>query len=187
MLATSRCGRSARVLARCTISVNASFIRYLSTASSQEFQIKRTLNIPKTVMYDTVGDVQRYQYFVPYCLGSEVLKTENNVPSWATLRIGWDRLDEKFDSKLEYTKDTVTAVAANNKIFKELYCKWTIIEVNATRCTAMLQLRFLFQNPLYNLLTQKFGQSIAKKMIEAFSTRSYELYKRELNRPLRVR
>jgi len=140
---------------------------------AQDYKIKRMMRLPKQKMYDVVGNVSEYSEFVPYCLGSTIVqKKENGTPEKAVLRVGWNQLDENFMSDLVYTDEQVCAMAADNSMFKELSCKWTVTEVAAKQCQVELVLRFEFQNKLYDFMAQSAGPLVAKKMIEAFTQRA---------------
>lgn len=144
---------------------------------AQEFCIQRVLRLPKRHMYEVVGDVEKYHEFVPYCLESTVLKPHSDTkPAVARLRVGWKSLDEKFESLVTYSENTVSAIASNNEMFKELSSIWTIKDLNAKQCSVTLQLRFQFQNALYDFMAQSAGGLVAKKVVEAFTKRATEAW-----------
>lgn len=142
---------------------------------SQTYRIKRVLNIPAPLMYSVVGDVQQYHEFVPYCRRSHVTAQENGRPSRATLIVGWDSIEEEFESRLAYTPTTVVAEAANNNMFRELKCEWTVKPVQDDKCMADLKLTFAFQNNMYNLVSKAAGPAVSRAMIHAFSQRAEKL------------
>lgn len=149
--------------------------RAFTRALSQSYRIKRVLNLPASLMYDVVGDVEQYQEFVPYCKRSHVTAHENGHPSRATLIVGWDAIEDEFESKLTYTPTTVVAEAANNKMFKELKCEWSVKPVQDDKCLADLKLTFAFQNNMYNLVSKAAGPAVSRAMIQAFSNRAQEI------------
>lgn len=144
-----------------------------SRGYAQDFKIKRMMRLPKQQMYEVVGDVSKYSEFVPYCLGSTVVRrSESGRPAQAELRVGWETLDEKFLSDLEFTENQVRASAADNKMFKELVCEWEVQEIAPKQCQVELTLRFEFQNKIYDFVAQNAGTLVAKKMVEAFTKRA---------------
>lgn len=151
---------------------------------SQDFRIKRVLRIPKRHMYAAVGDVGRYKEFVPYCVDSQVISSDGEITK-ALLKVGWNQLEEQFESSVTYSEDHVVATAANNKMFEELQCEWTIREIQPDQCMAALKLRFKFHNKLYDFMAQGAGNVVSKKMIEAFSKRGTEISRsdEEYNNP----
>lgn len=126
-------------------------------------------------MYSVVGDVEHYHKFVPYCKRSEVTAHENGKPSRATLIVGWDAIEDEFESRLSYTPTTVVAEAADNNMFKELKCEWTVKPVQDDKCMADLKLTFAFQNNMYNLVSKAAGPAVSRAMIQAFSNRAHEI------------
>lgn len=133
-------------------------------------------------MYEVVGDVEKYHEFVPYCLGSTITKHQSGEkPAVAQLRIGWKNLDEKFESFVTYSDNTVLATASDNDMFKQLSSEWTIKDLNANQCSVALKLRFQFQNAIYDFMAQSAGGLVAKKMVEAFTKRASELWQQKNN------
>lgn len=143
---------------------------------AQDYRIKRVLRIPKKHMYAAVGNVEKYKEFVPYCVDSQVVKSDDKHTT-ALLKVGWNNLEEQFESAVTYSDDQVIATAANNKMFEELQCEWTIREIQADQCMAALKLSFKFHNKLYDLVAQGAGKAVSKKMIDAFSKRGMEIAK----------
>lgn len=143
---------------------------------AQDYRIKRVLRIPKEHMYSAVGDVAKYKEFVPYCVDSQVVESNGKETS-ALLKVGWNQLEEQFESSVTYSDDQVVATAANNKMFEELQCEWTIREIQADQCMAALKLRFKFHNKLYDMVAQGAGKAVSKKMIDAFSKRGIDIAK----------
>lgn len=154
---------------------NALFPKYVRTYA-QDFRIKRVLRLPKSQMYSVVGDVAKYREFVPYCTDSRVT-TQSDQEVTAVLKVGWKQLEDEFESVVTYSKDQVRATAANNRMFEELECEWTVKEIQPDQCLAALKLRFKFHNKLYDFMAQSAGNSVSKKMIEAFIKRAYDVNK----------
>lgn len=149
-----------------------------------------------------------YDQFLPYCQKSTITSTdpETNLPTRATLDVGWGNFFEKYESILTYTsrfrstssysadpsarteyvdpdknitKKSVTAEAANSTMFKKLYTKWTIMPVpkHPEKCAVNFELEFCFNSNLYNAVSKNFGPSLAEVMVKAFTERAKELDK----------
>lgn len=133
------------------------------------------------VLYTAVADVKSYEEFLPYCKESTITARdpETDKPTKAILNVGWGQFEETFESVLKFDKEdtTVIAEAANSKMFKTLYTRWTILPLpnaknNVKKCAVDFQLKFCFNSSLYNTVSKNFGPSISSIMIGAFTKRA---------------
>lgn len=147
----------------------------------QKYKIKRMVKINPQVLYDVVADVHRYHEFIPYCQQSKITEVDGatNRPKRAVLQVGWNQINESFESNLAYDDCTVIAEAFNNEMFKTLYTKWVITSAPKNPAIAQVdfELKFCFNSTIYNAFSKNFGPSIASLMIKAFTTRAMELQK----------
>ncbi|KAF5101816.1 hypothetical protein D0Z00_000678 [Geotrichum galactomycetum] len=155
---------------------------FLSLSSDlQKYKIKRIVKIDPQVLYDVVADVHRYHEFIPYCQQSQITEVDaaTNRPKRAVLQVGWNQINESFESSLTYDERTVIAEAFNNDMFKTLYTKWVILPAPKNSAIAQVdfELKFCFNSTIYNAFSKNFGPSIASLMIKAFTTRAIELQK----------
>lgn len=146
--------------------------------SIQEYQVKKTVNVPPAKMFEIVSDVSKYKEFVPFVEKSYITKHDDEgMPSIAGLRVGWNQFDEQFECTLRCQKDRlVIAESANILIFDTLYTKWNFREVqnagSSPSCEVTLELKYHFKNPLYNTVSSLFSDQVSKIMIEAFEKRA---------------
>lgn len=166
----------------CTLSPTIPRRSFLSLSDNlQKYKIKRVVKINPKVLYDVVADVHRYHEFIPYCQKSQITEVDpaTSRPKRAVLQVGWNQINENFESSLTYDNCTVIAEAFNNEMFKTLYTKWVITPApkNAAIAQVDFELKFCFNSTLYNAFSKNFGPSIASLMIKAFTTRAMELQK----------
>ncbi|KAK9471973.1 dehydrase and lipid transport-domain-containing protein [Dipodascopsis tothii] len=147
-------------------------------AGEQTYKLSRVLRHRPDRLYAVVSDIDAYERFIPYCKRSKVTARDGaGEPAEATLGVGWQSFDESFESRLTCTRPTVVvAEALNRTVFRTLYTRWTLAPAAGGRHTRVdFELRFWFQNPLYNAAASSFGGAVSELMIAAFEKRAREL------------
>lgn len=173
----------AQTLARLTVGTRRAFVQpYRSYA--QEYTINRTVRLPKQRMYNTIGDVERYPEFVPYCTGCTVSEPVKNADSQLSerkvfLKIKWNQYEDGFESMVAKTDDEIHSYAVNSDMFTELKCLWRVTELDDQKCNVEMKLVYHFQNPLYNLVSKGAGRLVSKAMITAFLNQAAKEHHRD--------
>lgn len=92
-------------------SLNASLKRtFLSFSNDiQTYRIKRVVRNRPDVLYSVVADVESYSQFIPFCEHSVITDTdpESGVPRRAVLQVGWNHINERFESELKFSDQIV--------------------------------------------------------------------------------
>lgn len=144
---------------------------------AQEYVINRVVRVPKQRMYDTIGDVERYPEFVPYCTGCDVHAPEAGLGGRRVyLKIKWKQFEDGFESIMSKSEDEIHSWAVNSEMFTELRCLWSVHALTETQCNVQLKLVYQFQNPLYNMVSQGAGRLVSRAMIAAFLGRAVKLH-----------
>lgn len=136
---------------------------------------KRIVPYSPEQMYDLVADVNRYREFLPWCMGSRVRKTQGSVID-ADLIIGFKIYREKFGSRVELDRDTMTIKTAYlDGPFKYLRNQWVFLP-HEQGCLVDFYVDFEFRSrTLQRILEPLFGEAV-KRMVRAFETRAENLY-----------
>lgn len=92
------------------------------------------------------------------------------------MKIKWNQYEDGFESHVLKTENEIHSWATNSDMFTELKCLWSVNEINTSNCNVGLRLIYNFQNPLYNYVSKGAGKFISKAMINAFLTRATKLH-----------
>ncbi|ODQ67996.1 cyclase/dehydrase, partial [Nadsonia fulvescens var. elongata DSM 6958] len=149
-------------------------------ASSQKEQIytlRRIVRHPQSRLYQVVSDVESYSQFIPYCVESAITERDlqTSQPTRAKIKVSWKNIDEMYESKLTCIEPREVFVESLNlNLFKTLYTKWDLEPLKGKEdemCLLKLELRFSFNNPLYNIATKSFGPAFTSVLLKAFEER----------------
>ncbi|RPB01046.1 hypothetical protein L873DRAFT_1735663, partial [Choiromyces venosus 120613-1] len=148
--------------------------------SLQRFTARKSLPYPPRALFNLVSDINAYQHFLPYCLSSNVTRTcpQTNLPTEATLRVGWGSFDETFASVVACSPEagTVEANGDRNELFERLVTRWAVKRGEGEEGTLVeLFLEFGFRNPLYAAVSSAVAPKVAEIMIQAFEKRAGEV------------
>lgn len=158
-------------------SVNAAKLS-AKNSENHTHTLTRTLAVPTPIAYSVVADVSRYHEFIPYCTHSFITeRDENDQPTIAGLRVGFQSFDEEFECDLTCDKDKeVLAVSTTHSLFYHLHTKWSFKEMNSLKhhqhCKVTLELSYRFKSPLYHSVSGVFGASVSELVMKAFEKRA---------------
>lgn len=93
-----------RALPRTAMLCERNHRSFWGSANPTRLTERRRLSIPVATMFDVVLDVDRYNEFLPYCVGSKV--TRRNSPSSfeADLVIGFGTVNASYTSVVDFQR-----------------------------------------------------------------------------------
>lgn len=126
-------------------------------------------------MFDLVKDVDRYEEFLPWCGGSELLSHEGNRLCG---RIDVERIGvrQSFSTCNICDEPRRMEIELKDGPFKSLHGSWEFIALREDACKVVLSLEFEFSSKLMNAAFGKVFHQIANTMVESFSKRAREVY-----------
>ncbi|KHJ43872.1 polyketide cyclase/dehydrase [Trichuris suis] len=138
-------------------------------------------NYPIEKMFGIAADVNRYKEFVPWCIGSKIVRKVDERCSEVQLTVGFPPVVESYVS---------TSVSSDTRLFKQLISIWQFYVVDsdpANTChlsfsvgyklsAPFFTVMYEFQSPLHAAIASLFFDEVTKKMIVAFTERARTLY-----------
>ncbi len=135
---------------------------------------QRILPYPPEKLFDLVADIERYADFLPWCVGSRVLRREGNVV-YADLMIGFKMIRETFTSKVTLTPTSRIDVEYQKGPFRHLTNRWEF-RPHAHGCEIDFYIDFEFRSRLLRNLIEPLFNEAVRRMVSAFETRAREVY-----------
>ena len=133
--------------------------------------------LPYTVkqLYNIVIDVEKYPDFLPWCIGSTVIKKRDTNNFDAKLKVGYKTIDEEYISRVsgDYLKE-ISSNAISGP-FKLLESRWKFNKVNDF-CEVEFSIRYEFKSFLLGKLMGSLFKKASEKMFQAFQDRAKNLY-----------
>lgn len=126
-------------------------------------------------MFDLVNDVRRYPEFLPWCSRTEVL-SESADHIEATLYLAKGGLSYSFTTRNQLDRPSIMRIALVDGPFKTLEGEWRFTELSAEASKVELHLNFEFSGKLTSLAMSKVFNSVASTLVDAFVTRSDQIY-----------
>jgi coenzyme Q-binding protein COQ10 len=137
---------------------------------------KRDLPYSRAQLFDLVADVEKYPEFLPWCVGSRVRSSEENVII-ADLVIGYKLFRERFTSKVTLDKPARIDVAYTNGPFRYLDNHWVFDEAaDGKSCAIDFYVDFEFRSKLMQKMIGVVFNEAVKRMVQAFENRAHDLY-----------
>jgi len=128
-------------------------------------------------MFALVADVESYPAFLPWCAEARVLAREADAIK-ARLTVAKSGIRQSFVTRNTHREFERIELQLVEGPFKRLQGAWSFSPAGVHGCVVALQLEFDFANRLVALTFGKAFQSVAGRLIEAFSARAGELYGR---------
>lgn len=136
----------------------------------------RSLPYTREQMFALVADIAQYPQFLPWCLGSRILRREGNV-IYADLIIGFKMFREQFTSKVTLNAPDAISVDYIKGPLKHLTNEWKFLESESGGgCTIDFLVDFEFKNHLLEKIMGSLFTEAAHRMVHSFETRACALY-----------
>ncbi|CDW59119.1 coenzyme Q binding protein COQ10 B [Trichuris trichiura] len=131
---------------------------------------------PIEKMFCIAADVNRYKEFVPWCIGSKVVRKVDERCSEVQLTVGFPPVVESYVSTVTLIRPyLVKSVSSDTRLFKQLISLWHFSRLFQYR-NDYFQVMYEFQSPLHAAIASLFFDEVTKKMIVAFTERAKKLY-----------
>ena len=136
---------------------------------------QRVLPYSPKQMFDLVAEIDRYDEFLPWCVGARIKERKENIVL-ADLVIGFWMFRERFGSR-------VTFLPARCRIeteyidgpFKHMRSNWEFEDVERG-CEVRFDVDFEFKSRLLQGAAGLFFQDAMTRIVRAFEARARELY-----------
>ena len=144
-----------------------------NAATSRAHKERRLVKFSNEELYQVVSHVESYHKFVPWCIGSNILRSSpTNLE--AELVVGYGIFNEKYisDVELKYPS-SIVAVSKQTNLLEYMTTKWSFspCSSNPRHCWVIFEVDFKFKSPLYNQISDMFLQDIINSMVSAFEGR----------------
>lgn len=141
---------------------------------------QRELPYSAQQMYDLVGDVARYDEFLPWCAASRINRRDSDEVFYADLVVGYKMIRERFTSKVMLDKgeqgEKVIQIEYLKGPLKHLKNHWRFIPQGNGSCVVDFNVEFEFKNKALQGLTQLFFKEVIHRMVGAFEMRARDIY-----------
>ncbi|XP_061567526.1 coenzyme Q-binding protein COQ10 homolog, mitochondrial [Cololabis saira] len=167
------------------------FINLVAPISARrvEYTESRMVEYSPEQMYDVVANVEKYQYFVPWCKKSHLM-TGQSGDTRVELEIGFPPITERYTSKVTCEPNhQVRAVCTQGSLFNHLETIWRFAPgaKDLNSCKVDFFVSFEFKSLLHSHLAGVFFDEVVKQMVRAFESRAAALYRSQPDVPLRRR
>ena len=132
-------------------------------------------------MFDLVAAVDRYQEFLPWCVGSRINKRESDGVFYADLIVGYKMFRERFSSRVmveppqDGREGRITIEYLRGPL-KHLKNQWRFIPESDGSCLIDFSVEFEFKNKALQGLAQVFFKEVIHRMVGAFEARARDIY-----------
>jgi len=141
--------------------------------------VKRLIECKKEQLIDLVLDIEKYPFFVPFCLDSKVYerkKKDELLLIVADLTIGKGPFKDTYKSDVKFNKKEDSIYVTNlDGPLKYLDNKWHFKEEN-NFTEVSFDVDFELKNHFLNIIMTKSFQFALDKIADAFQKRAEELF-----------
>jgi coenzyme Q-binding protein COQ10 len=141
--------------------------------------VKRSIECKKEQLIDLVLDIEKYPFFVPFCLDSKIYERKEKgdlLLIVADLTIGKGPLKDTYKSDIKFNKKEDLIYVTNlDGPLKHLENKWYFKEEN-NFTEVSFDVDFELKNNFLNIIITKSFQFGLDKIIDAFQKRADELF-----------
>lgn len=152
-----------------------------TVVTSRTHKERRLLKFSDEELYSIVSSVQLYHQFVPWCIGSTIIRSTPKSLE-AELVVGYGVFNEKYISDVTMIKPkSVIAVSKQTNLLEYLKTTWsfTPCSSNPAHCWVVFEIDFKFKSALYNHVSDMFLQEIINSMVSAFEGRCRKTFCKE--------
>lgn len=136
---------------------------------------KRVVPYSPQQMYDLVADVARYPEFLPWCLDSHVVRTQDNKLT-AVLHVGYKAFHDTFTSHVTLEPPKKISVEYGGGPLKSLGNVWEFAPADNGGCEVSFFVSFEFKSVLLGAMMDLFFDNAFCRMVGAFEKRAGALY-----------
>lgn len=139
--------------------------------------INKSHIIPYTTeqMYALVNAIEQYPQFIPWCVGSEVLLS-NDDEIHARLDFEKGGVSKSFATVNRLSPHKMIEIRLLDGPFKHLEGYWRFDPLDNGGSRVTLDLNFEFATKVVGMMVGPFFQQIASSLVDAFTERAYEVY-----------
>ena len=136
-----------------------------------------TKHLPYTPeqLFELVGDVARYDEFLPWVVATRVRADSENEMT-ADMLVGFKHLREKFTSRVVKDRPRRIEVFYLDGPMKDLDNRWLFTPMPDGGCEIDFCVDFTFRSGVFEALAGQYFDRAFRKMMAAFETRADELY-----------
>ena len=144
------------------------------------FETTRPVRHSPQVMFDLVGDIERYPEFVPMCEALVIRRRSANedgiVTLLADMSIGYKVIRETFTTRVELDRTaSQIRVTYVDGPFKHLENRWTFLPAGGG-CDVKFFIDYEFKSRTFQMLAGAVFEKVFRKMAEAFEARADALH-----------
>ena len=154
----------------------------LSDLCEKTFSSSKTVQHSPEDLFAVVADVDRYREFVPFCVGSRVLRRTSHSRFEAELEIGFRLFNERYVSDVSLVPgESVTAEAVRTPggLFERLVSTWRFERgAHPRECVVKFDIDFRVGSVLHAQAVRLFFEEVSRMQINAFEARCDEIYGR---------
>lgn len=126
-------------------------------------------------MFDLVNDIESYPKFLPWCVGSRVIKQEDDFVE-AELIISKGGFKKSFSTRNKIDMGGRITVSLLDGPFSHLEGVWNFMPLREDASKISLDLEFEMSGVLSNLAFGAVFNQICNTMVASFTTRAREVY-----------
>jgi len=125
-------------------------------------------------IFNLVSDIESYPEFLPWCIGTRILKREENI-IYADLIVGFKMVREIYTSKIILERPDLINVEYQKGPFKYMKNIWKF-KKNRSGCEITFFIDFEFKSRvLRGIMGPVFGEAV-NRMVGAFEDRANVIY-----------
>ncbi|KAE9528446.1 type II toxin-antitoxin system RatA family toxin [Testudinibacter aquarius] len=128
-----------------------------------------------TQMYQLVNNYEQYPEFLPGCVASQTLVSNENELT-AQLVISKAGISQQFTTRNTMQPNKQIQMQLVEGPFRFLQGYWQFDEIDEHSCQIRLKLDFEFSSALISAVFGKIFEQLTMKMIDAFKQRAKEVY-----------
>lgn len=128
-------------------------------------------------MYALVDDIEAYPRFLPWCVEARV--DPGSKPKRATLTVGLRGIRQSFTTANENEPERAMHMRLVRGPFRDFSATWRFAPLAAGACEIEFRMRYEFASRALAKLLEPLFNQIADTMVDAFTRRADELYRRD--------
>lgn len=139
-----------------------------------EHSERRILPYTSEQLFNLVADIESYPEFLPWCVGTRILKREENI-IYADLMVGFKMVREVYTSKVILDRPDLINVEYQKGPFKYLNNNWKFKNYGAG-CEIEFFIDFEFRSRVLRSIIGPFFGDAVNRMVSAFEDRAKVVY-----------